>query len=534
MKYTLLLLLLGASGIFIRMFQLGANPSILNRDEAALAYNAYLLSETGTDEWGETWSVSLQSFGDYKLIGYPFILSWLFKILPENDLIVRLPSALAGIGILYLSYIISKKIFKEKFADLFSLLTISTTPVFIFYSKFAYEAHVALFFLVLSLYLLFFAKRSLLTDFVGIISSVMACLIYNTPLLLLPFLIVAIIFYRSPKKITTWLLPAFLLVISFIVIFSQVVVLTMQKSSITIFKDENLTLKAAEYYQSFPKIIQPLLGNKYVFFGGEMVKRFFGSFSPKFLVIEGGSHPWHTLPGWGNIFLPQYILGLLGIGAVILSITTSFFEIKTKQKLLKTIKVIRSQYKNELLLLYLLIVSLLPSIVTVDSPHTTRSLLFLFIFSLFSVYGMMHLTTNIKSNNINSGITYFIVISYVGLCSFYFYQYSVSYPLVHPKLYNSNFISAIQETDKNFSDKKVAIVDPSGYMYILTAWYLKVEPSMFFSTIKKQNPDTIGFRYGEQLKNYHFIADKKDITNMNENVLLYMNSDSGDWKIDTL
>ena len=52
--------------------------------------------------------------------------------------------------------------------------------------------------------------------------------------------------------------------------------------------------------------------------------------------------------------------------------------------------------------------------------------------------------------------------------------------------------------------------DPDGFQYILTAWYLKTPPEEFFSTIIKQLPDKIGFKYGQQLSNYHFIANSDD------------------------
>jgi hypothetical protein len=44
-------------------------PAALNRDEAAIGYNAMLLSQTGLDEWGRSWPLALESFGGYKLPG---------------------------------------------------------------------------------------------------------------------------------------------------------------------------------------------------------------------------------------------------------------------------------------------------------------------------------------------------------------------------------------------------------------------------------------------------------------------------------
>lgn len=534
-RITLLVIIL--FGIFLRFYQLGLNPSILNRDEAALAYNAYLLKETNTDEWGRLWPLALESFGDYKLIGYPLLIRIFFQILPISDLTVRLPSALAGAGILILSYYIAKRIFKKSELHLLTLLTIATTPVFIFYSKFAYEAHLALFFVIFSLFLYFFYKANFWTDTIALISMLYACITYNTPLLLLPFIVVALILSRSPKIYKQWLYPVVSLTVIFVIIFSQLSSLTTQKSGITIFKDENLILRSAEYYQSFTPILRPVLGNNYIFFAGEMSKRFFSSFSYTFLVTTGGNHPWHTLPGWGNILLPVYLFGLTGIVYTcyqIVSKTIIFLMTRNVSRFLEYIH----QEKDKILLLYFLFVTLTPSVITIDSPHTTRSLLFLFIFCLFSVYGIIVISSILKKYFTHSHLkNYFLAIvsiSYIILIIVYLQDYSQKYPTIHPKLYSSKYPSIIAAAQAKYPNEKIAIVDESGYLYITTAWYLKMQPELFYATIKKQLPNSIGLRYGEQLGNYHFIADKKDIINMGENVLVYMNTDTGVWELQKL
>ena len=354
-------------------------------------------------------------------------------------------------------------------------------------------------------------------------------------MLLVPFVITALLFYRNIKNIKNWIFPVSILVIIFTTLFIQLTSLTAQKSSITIFKDENLTLKKAEYYDSFTPPLRSLLGNQYVFYSIEIGKRFFASFSPTFLVTQGGSHPWHTLPGWGNIILPVYIFSFIGILNLIFNCVEVFQKKSKRTNSLSTLSFIFKQYRYQLLLLYLLIASLAPSAITVDSPHTTRSLLFLFIFCLFSVYGVQWSIRILKLRTVYIKIALVSLSVCYGVTSFiYIYQYKVLYPPIHPKLFNSKFIKTIQDVDTKYSNKRVAVVDPSGYMYILAAWYLKVDSETFFNTIKKQQPDSIGFRYGEQLKNYHFIADKKDVTNLGENVLVYMNTDTGEWIIQTL
>ena len=51
-KYLLIVLLLTIFSGFIRLYRLTDVYSILNRDEAALGYNALILKTIGMDEWG--------------------------------------------------------------------------------------------------------------------------------------------------------------------------------------------------------------------------------------------------------------------------------------------------------------------------------------------------------------------------------------------------------------------------------------------------------------------------------------------------
>ena len=56
--------------IIIRFAGLSVLPPALNRDEAAIGWNAYSLLKTGKDEHGIKWPLNFKSIGDYKMPGY--------------------------------------------------------------------------------------------------------------------------------------------------------------------------------------------------------------------------------------------------------------------------------------------------------------------------------------------------------------------------------------------------------------------------------------------------------------------------------
>src|SRR5258708_21633618 len=122
-------------GFLLRFWEVGRLPSGLNRDEGALAYNALLLKETGKDEWGKSWPLALESFGDYKLPGYPWLLIGTFTIFGYNDTAVRFPSVLAGTFLVLAAYFFARKVlhFEQAFSVLAAFL-VAIEPVFFFYS----------------------------------------------------------------------------------------------------------------------------------------------------------------------------------------------------------------------------------------------------------------------------------------------------------------------------------------------------------------------------------------------------------------
>lgn len=484
-NHIFLLALLTFIGLFLRVWQLSTLPNILNRDEAALAYNAFLIEKTGQDEFGKKLPLTFESFGDYKLPGYIYTLSLIFKAFPANDFYVRLPSAIAGTLLIPIAFLLGKRLNLSTNKSLILSLVISINPIFWFYSRIAFEANVALTFFALALTFFLKEKPDFKSDFLGIIFTVIAILFYNTPLLLLPFFTLAIIVKRGIIKPKTWLPLSISLGLIFIAFYLQLSDLTAQKKGITWFNDETTWDESVKYYNQFSGLSQKIFGNKFIFYGEKIATALSKSLMPKFLVTTGGSHPWHTLPNWGHLYWPTYLLGIVGI----------LF-------LLKNIR--RSNYLSSLLLI---LFSLIPSIITVDSPHATRSLIFFVLFSWVSVFVLEKLP-----NKIEKIFTIGFIVSQIIFAMLYGYQYFFLFPKNQPPSLMSGFPQTINEVEERakHNNDKVAVVDESGYQYILTAWYLKLEPDYFFNTVIKQLPDKIGFKYGQQVGRYHFIAKNTD------------------------
>ncbi|MGD9129812.1 MAG: glycosyltransferase family 39 protein [Candidatus Woesebacteria bacterium] len=511
-KQTLLLLIcLTLIGFAIRIYKVDKLPAILNRDEAALAYNALLLKETGKDEWQRSWPFALESFGDYKLPGYPYLLLIFFQFLPYTDLIVRLPSILAGSLLIFCSYYFARAFdLKKKSALLFSLL-ILFTPVFFFYSRMAWEANVALLLTVIMFTLILKAKNKYL-DLLAALLTLLIVFTYNSPLLILPFIIIAIPPLRGIKKAKKWLFISTALSFVFLFATYKLLPLSSQKSGITIFNDETITVNYPAYRANFPSALQAIFGNKYIYWLKIINRNFYKSFSFNFLVENGGSHPWHIIPGHGHLFYLTYYFALLGFFYFFYRSLVFITGLIKKKRNLASLKIIKKAFtanKKTFLLVYLLVISLLPSIITVDSPHATRSLLFFYLFSLIAIKTIEKLKP--------SRLIFFILgLVLLFEISWYYKDYFFKYPN-HQYSFKPGFEETIKEVEKEYSDKEVAIVD-SGYQYIVLAWYLKIKPELYFSTVVRQQADKIGLKYGERVTHYHFIGREDDRSS--EEVLL--------------
>ncbi len=528
-KNHFILFLILLLGTVIRVFQLGQIPAILNRDEAALAYNSYLLSETGKDEWGKHWPLTLESFGDYKLPGYPVLLIPFLAVFSWSDVAVKMPSVLAGLGLIWSVYLLGKRFRFSSTQRLLAALLIAIQPVFIFYSRIAFEANVALFFFTTALWLLLRpheAKTTLWkTDLLGCALMLVAVLTYNTPLLLLPFIIGLLIFYRNIKQPQQWFLPATLLTLLTGGMLYALLSITQQKSSITIFSDETTWMNWIQYRSQLSGWLQPILGNRYLYDLGVVLKNFLNSFSFHFLVKSGGTHPWHSLPNRGHLLGLVYLMGLIGIFVLIGRIIR---ELRHQKKWSQWWQ----QVKSDLSLLYLLVIGLAPAAVTVDAPHATRSLFFFVCFSLVAVKGFSVGYEFIKARFhrpivkqvVGSGILLLLILESAS----YLYQYFGQYPQQQPVSLQVGFDQAIQQAERAHPDQQIAVVDSEGYQYILAAWYLKIPAQQFFDTIVKQQPNLIGFRYGERVGNLHFISQPMDRTN--EPVLVQYRNNT--WQIE--
>lgn len=509
-KTTLILSAILFLGLVVRLINFGKLPLSLNRDEAALGYNAFALATEGIDEWGESWPLVFKSFGDFKLPGYIYLLVPLIKVFGVNDIIIRLPSLAAGMINIILLFFIAKKIFpKQKLIWLLSSFGLATMPWAIHYSRIGFEAHVALSLtlLTIDLFLRILDNKKFIIP--TLIIMFLSMLTYNAPLLLGPFFVVSfiILFKKFFKEKSPSLLALVIGSLIIIGISARLVLSVSQaKTGITIFTDPTLNNDYRQQRVAMSNInptVGKIFGNKFVFFSKITLKNYLNSYSPKFLLSEGGQHPWHSIPGWAHLTRSQYFLFIIGL---------IFLVIKKKKT------------KSQLWLLTLLLIAPLPAAITVDAPHTTRSLLFLSLtpiiigFLLYELYNKKKLFKNVLG---------LILITLALETGWYLTDYFKTFPQNHSSSWNLGLKQTILNSSVMDPEKEIIITDYQGSPYIYVLLYEKIPPSKFKATVKYYPPDNAGLIHVDSFDRYRFIDKLED-----EKGLIIDRQDSGQYNLE--
>ncbi|HCR92543.1 MAG TPA: hypothetical protein DIU47_01110, partial [Candidatus Pacebacteria bacterium] len=291
-KTTYILIFCIIIGLVARVALFPSIPPELNRDEAALGYNAYSILKTGSDEWGVRFPVTFRSFGDYKLPGYIYTLVPFIAAFGLTPLAVRLPSLLAGVVLIPLAYFFAVRLTKNKNIGYATAFLLAISPWAIHYSRVGFEANLALTLLIGGI-IPFLSKEVPWKLFLfSLVCLFVSFMTYNTPLILFPFILGVLCMWKFLSY-----RQSFLLLLVGIISFALILPATRGKGTITVFSDQNLgELRRAGRMQD-SSIIGRIQYSPFIFYLPTVTKNYLATFSPSFLVTQGGRNPWHQPSG---------------------------------------------------------------------------------------------------------------------------------------------------------------------------------------------------------------------------------------------
>lgn len=430
-----------------RLAKISEIPPSVYWDEASIGYNAYSVLKTGKDEWGEALPLHFRAFGEFKLPVYIYSVAATEMFLGLSPTAVRLPAVVYSLCILILVYLIAFHISKKPWVGVLSTFIISISPWLFIFSRTGYEATAGLMFYLLGIYLFLLSGKHKLFFLGGAMSWILSVYSYNSFRILVPItaLLMAALFFKEIKTSIRgyWKIG---LIVAFLIAAS---ILPIAKLYI---KDTGAVRFQTVSAGGFPNFARNYLSH----------------FSPSFLITEGDTNPRSQQPGYGELFLLDIPLILLGL-----------------------IYILKKKNKQNWLLLLILLVSPIPAAITRESPHALRAITMAPLFAVICSLGAFYLGDIVPRyrNYIFLGLTILYLGFFENYAGAYFDKYSVNTSDDWQYGYKQLFTDYADEIAKA---GKAIISDEYAQPYIFAIFYGKYDPKAFQEKAVRNSPDKWG------------------------------------------
>lgn len=420
-SYLLIVVIIAA---FLRFVNIAAVPPSLNWDEVSHGYNAYSILTTGKDEWGVGYPAIFRAYGDYKLPVYIYLTAISEKAFGLNEFAVRLPSVLAGIGTVAVTYFLVLELFKRqtylakdgKIIAVLSALLVAVEPWSLFLSRGAFEANLSLFLVASGIYFFFKAVNSggnlKLLPFSAICLG-LSVWTYNSARVFVPvvLLFLAVVYFHRLKEIlhtrSRFILISLFLILFFLIpMFIQLLqpIGKARYAKVAIIDSGAIAkINEARGSSKLPVFLNRAVNNKVTYFLNEFSKKWVSHYSLPFLFFEGGSGYQFSVPHRGVIYW---------INAVPLIIGLLWLLIKGS--------------KEGAILLGWFILATIPSALTNEAPHVLRSILILPTPMIISSVGLWKIIGFLSSSKVRVNRTLIVAI-YIFIISLFLENYMTVY-----------------------------------------------------------------------------------------------------------
>lgn len=502
-KFLLILIVMLAA--FLRLYRLSDVPPGINRDEASIGYTAFSLMTTGRDEYGRSFPLSFESFGDWKLPLYIYTTIPLVKIFGLNELAVRLPSALAGIASLAATYYLARVLFASETIALLSAAVLAVSPWHIHISRVESEAIVAVFLTVMGS--IWFLRRKLL------LSSIFFAATYytyhgnhiSTSLLLVG---IACIYWKEIIKIRRFWVAIVLQAIAIGIILSITLSADRTKiSGISIFGDPTVVhtqIELPRLEHSNPNsLTSRLIHNRLMYAVVTIFQNYLKSYGPEFLFIKGGGNSAHNIQGYGNLHPIEAPLLLFGIIWLFVNIRS----------------------KHARFILWWIAVGAVAAAITKDAPHSNRMLVVVPALSI-AIGGGIYYLWRLVPKQTHKILLVILVVSYLSCMAYYLDRYFVHFP----KTEAANWGYAYKKLthllfSPEYVNKDIIMTKPETSPYIYLLFYSRYSPKDYQRWAKRYPVSSDGFTDVAGFERFSFRAIDWAADLSRHNTLLVVDAD---------
>lgn len=418
-KTLIYLLLIVLLAILLRVPYLQTIPMGFNCDEAVTGYEAYSISETLRDRYGDLLPLFARAMGDYRPSLYIFISIPFVKLFGLNEFATRFPAAVSGILTVLATYFLAQRLFNKNVA-LFASLLLAISPWYIHFNRIAYEVNLLPLFFCFGFWLFLegFKKPNCL-----ILSAMMFGLSLNTyqaARVFVPLFMLGIILifnkhlFRHKKQV-------FLASLVFILIFIPLFKVWISPAGMSRASQVGIDLNATQ-----------------------VLRNYLSFFDPRYLFFNGSDDIQVNPTGLGCLYPFEVITVFCGLFYLI-------FKGGKEQKSL---------------LLWLALYPIPAALVDVASP--TRSLVGAPLFAIVSGLGFVQLLDFLKSRFIKKSflqvaVASVLIASLLNFCQHYY----LSYPAEAAILWKFGMRDAINYAEKNEYESIVMSSDRDSGCYAL-------------------------------------------------------------------
>ncbi len=491
-KYIIIFLCIILLASFLRVFKLNEIPGSLSPDEAVLGYTSYSFLLTGADEHGKLLPLALQSFGDGKLPGYSYMGILPVALLGLNEFSTRFPSALAGVIGVVLIYQIGFFIFNKKSIALFSSLFFALSPWSIYLSRAAYEVNMAttLFLAGLFFFLKFYhsGQKRVKTLIASFVFFCLAMLTYHSYILFIPIFVLFLFFFMRKEMRINFRVGFIIIFFIIFIITSYAMLFSSGKdkvSTLSIYSDKNVLYNRVEKLRGDSSlkndILEKFLHNKYLGVTYQLGQNYINTFSPEFLFDKGGEKLQHNLGNFGNLYLFDALLLIMGFAGL-------FYNRENAIKIL----------------CIWLLLGPIPSALTRDSLNSTRLFLLMPAFILVEAYGAYFLYSLLERKVlINWIIKSVLILLFFLNVGFFLDSYFMHFNTQRVRFWHYGYKQAVELSEK-YPAYDVVMRGPENFPYIYFLFYMRYDPLKFRKEVSYYPVTSEGFLYVKSFGKYTF------------------------------
>lgn len=466
---------------FLRLYKIGSVPPSLSWDEVSIGYNAYSILKTGRDEHGRLLPLdTFVAYGDYKppLAIYAAVPA--VALFGLNEFAVRLPSAVAGMLTVLLTYFLVLELFGASHLALLTSALLAISPWHIQLSRAGFEANIAVFFVILGIILTLKTRRNPMFWVFALLPFVAALYTFNSARYFTPLFGLGLIAYLRPFGRTSlkWLAAGVVVSVLAMLpilphLFSKEA--RLRFTEVNIFSDPSVVVTANErmdYDDRSP--VGRILHNRRIGYARSYLLHFFDHFDPQFLFVRGDGNPKFSIQDVGQLYLIEFPFLLIGTYWIV------------------------SRYKAQgLLLLYWLIAAVIPAAVARETPHALRIENSLPVWQIFIAAGIVASFRYIRL---------LVIVLYIFSVSYYLHNYYVHYPKEYSGEWQYGYREALAYVQplKSRYDR-IYLTESIGRPYMYVLFYEQTDPGSFRQT-RKSYFDAEGFYHVTGFGPYEFVG----------------------------